>query len=204
MWRGISFGSRVLVFVLVGLGTADARPVRKSIREVAPMATPEAESPIEATPSSFSPAARDPEILNRSEMLSLVRKYAADIAGSLLEGERRRERAARDRDFIKLSCIQDHLAQMKSMKRLSDDRLAATDRPAIRADDLNLRHEFRGVELAHQRVVELHRELLECVGESLEVTGGPGAEAPTVPADPGASNLESPKTDRPIAASPTF
>jgi hypothetical protein len=202
MWRGIGFGSTVLIFVLASFGAAHARPARRLAREAEPLALPPVDSVIETAPPSFSPDGEDPAKLSRTETISLVRKYAADIARSLLEGERARERAVSEKDYIRLSCIQDRLSQMKTIKKLSDERLAATDRPAIRADELNLRHEFRGVELAHQRVLELYRELRDCVGENLEVTGGPGPDAPGVPADPGASSVESPRTDRPLAASP--
>ncbi len=139
---------------------------------------------------------RDPETLNREEMLSLARKYATDIAEALVDGERQREDAVRTKDSIKLSCIQDRLSNMKLSKRLADEHLRATARPVIRDDELNLRHEFRGVELAHERVSQLHKELLECVGESLEVTYNGGTDstrASTAGAsDPGGTGVETP------------
>ena len=143
---------------------------------------------------------RDPEILNRDEMLSLVKKYGGAMARALMDGERERERAVRAKDAIKLACIQDRLSNMKSVKKLADERAAATDRTSIRADDLRLRHEFRGVEMAHQRVVELHQELMECVGQSLEVTGGP-SDAPATPNDPAGTNIALPGVERPTPAS---
>jgi hypothetical protein len=160
---------------------------------------------VEAEPHTGPGVIHDPEILGKAEMLSLVKKYANDIASALLDGEVQRDSAVRTRDVIKLSCIQDHLSNMKLMKAFSDQRLAATARDDIRADDLNLRHEFRGVELAHERVTELHKELLECVGESLEIaapsgeTSGPNTSAASP--DPVSINAEIPKVDRPPPAS---
>jgi len=148
---------------------------------------------------AIEPAKNSPEILNRSEMLSLVRKYSTEIAQALLDGEKDRELAVRERDSIRLACIQDRLSHMKKMKHLADERLAATERPTIRADELNLRHEFRGVELAHERVIELRRELKECVGESLQVTS-PADSVPTSVEPPG-SNTVIPPADRPPPAS---
>jgi hypothetical protein len=146
------------------------------------------------------PAKHAPQILNLSEMLSLARKYAAEIAQALLDGERHREIAIREKDAIKLACIQDRLSNMKLMKRLADERLAATTRPTIRSDELNLRHEFRGVEMAHQRVGELRRELIDCVGQNLQIETPTG----TIPtgADPSGTNAEIPTMDRPAPASP--
>jgi hypothetical protein len=147
----------------------------------------------------YETAKHAPQTLNRTEMLSLARKYAAEIAASLVDGERQRETAVRHKDTIKLACIQDRLSNMKLMKRAADQRLAATERPTVRQDELSLRHEFRGVEEAHKRVGELHRELKECVGESLEVTE-PATAVPTT-ADPIGSNAEIPRMERPVPAS---
>ena len=120
-------------------------------------------------------------------MLSLARKLGGDLADALLDGERHRGKAVRERDLIKLACIQDRLSDMNLMKKMSDDRLAALDRPSTRADDLSARHEFRGIELALDRVTELHRDLLECVGESL---------------DHASPEPQMPKIERPVPANP--
>lgn len=160
---------------------------------------------IEATPSTGPAVTRDPEILDKSEMLSLVKRYSADIADALVFGERLREDAIRTKDSIKLSCVQDRLASMKSMKLLADERMSATERPEIRADDLNLRHEFRGVELAHSRIGDLRQEMLECAGESLEIkvesTTGGGLPATSSNTDPAVSSPDTIKIERPAPAS---
>lgn len=139
-------------------------------------------------------------------MLSLVKLYSTEIRRALVTGERRREEAVLQRDSIKLACIQDHLANMKLMKMLADTRLEATERALIRADELNLRHEFRGVEIAHERVLKLEAFLNECVGENLEIADGNSVSTP-----PGSSNagvdpagtdvVVAPPIDRPAPAS---
>jgi hypothetical protein len=197
MWRGTCGVLTIVVTMLSATGLVDAKPTHRTYPKAADSSIAP-ESLFEAEPRPGPAVMRDPEILSRGEMLSLVKKYAAKISDALVDGERHRERAVRDRDSIKLSCIQDRLSNMKLMKKLSDERLAATDRATIRADELNLRHEFRGVELAYQRVIELHRELMECVGEHLEVTGDSRAGD----ADPTAISVETPRIDRPTAASP--
>lgn len=189
--------------VLVGVQTpSDATPPTRPSPGLGSgaedIATDEAiEDAARGTPE---PAKHAPQILNRGEMLSLARKYSAEIAQALLDGERHREVAIREKDAIKLACIQDRLSNMKLMKRMADERLAATERPTIRDDELNLRHEFRGVEMAHGRVAELRRELIECVGQNLQVEMPTG----TIPSgtDPTGSNAEIPPMDRPTPASP--
>jgi hypothetical protein len=201
MWHASRWCAVVLSLTIAG--SAGARTAKKPPPkpQAVTTPTPDSEAVFEAEPHTGPAVNRDPEILNRDEMLSLVKKYASEITDALLDGERQRERAVRAKDSIKLSCIQDHLSNMKLMKKLSDDRLAATERPAIRADMLRLRHEFRGVELSHQRVLELHQELMACVGEDLEVTGGPASDIPTT-LDPTGSHAEIPPMERPIPSSP--
>lgn len=207
MWLPRRGSPMILLILLSGSGVAFARPGHKIEQARADKDTPStsSESLFEVEPRSGPPVMRDPEILNHDEILSLSRKYGSDLADALLDGERHREKAVRERDSIKLSCIQDRLSNMKLMKKLADDGLVALDRPAIRADDLRLRHEFRGVEMAHERVNQLHQELLECVGENLEVTMGNGQET-TIPStratDPAAVVTETPRIERPIPASP--
>ena len=139
-------------------------------------------------------------------MLSLVKQYSTEIRHALVTAERRREEAVRQRDSIKLACIQDHLANMKLMKMLADTRLEATERASIRADELSLRHEFRGVEMAHERVLKLETALNECVGENLEIAERQFSVDPARlqqgGVDPADTNVVAPSPiDRPAPAS---
>ncbi|HEX4508800.1 MAG TPA: hypothetical protein VH328_01925 [Burkholderiaceae bacterium] len=140
------------------------------------------------------------QTLNKVEMLNLAKKHDRAMALALVEGERAKSEAIRQRDALKLSCIQDRLARMKLTRRLAIDRLTALGRDEIQADDLRLRHEFRGVEMALERINDLRHELTQCVGESLDVAYGAETDhVPTAPAtDPGS---DPPKIDRPPSAS---
>ncbi|HEX2660785.1 MAG TPA: hypothetical protein VHU40_21035 [Polyangia bacterium] len=181
---------------------ASAKPPRRARVEEAKAAAAEVDEPFLEPEDRDEPVSRLPQVLNRDEMLSLAKKYATEIMEAVATGESEREKALRAKDAIKLSCIQDRLANLKIMKRLSDARLAASERNRIRDDDLNLRHEFRGVELAHQRVVKLSQELLRCMGESLDVSIS-GDDRP-VPSneDPTGAHLPPTPIDRPPPASP--
>ncbi len=191
----------ILTLFLSTRGDVDAKPARKAkgINPDTATASSDSQTLFENEPSPGPSVMRDPEILNRSEMLSLVKKYAVAIGDAVLSGERLRERAVRDKDLIKLACIQDRLSNMKKMKTLADSHLTATEFPKIRSVDLHLRHEFRGVELSHQRVLELHRELEACVGESLIVTVE--KVGPEDSRDPTGTPIEVPKIERPVPAS---
>lgn len=202
MWqRSILFSTTAAFVLVIGTG-AYAKPARKAARA-------EADAKIEQVGDAFiepkaeaDPTSYQPQVLDRDEMVSLVKKYATEIVEAVSTGESERDKASRAKDIIKLTCIQDRLANLKIMKRLSDERLAASERNRIRADELNLRHEFRGVELAHQRVIQLRRELVGCMGESLEVSIAGGDRPVPVSEDPTGAHLPPPPVDRPPPASP--
>lgn len=216
MRRRISTSSLLLALVLgTAPPSADARSARKS--KVSASGAVALESPRAGMSAvddnatavidtdTIVSSAPEPQNLNQTEMLSLVKKYAGEIASAVVDGERQREEAVRQRDSIKLSCVQDRLSNMKMMKKLSDNRLEAAARPSVRADDLSLRHEFRGVEMARERVLELHRELIECAGGNLEIASGttsePSGTAIGGSTDPSGTNVDTTPVDRPIPAS---
>jgi hypothetical protein len=202
MWHRNGLCATAGTMVLVMSTAAYARPPRRSQADAANAKREEVTESFLEPEDRNEPASHLPQVLNRDEMLSLVKKYATEIVEAVSTGESEREKAVRAKDAIKLSCIQDRLANLKIMKRLSDGRLAASERNRIRDDELNLRHEFRGVELAHQRVIQLRRELVNCMGESLEISIA-GNDRP-VPAteDPTGAHLPPTPVDRPPPASP--
>jgi transcriptional antiterminator Rof (Rho-off) len=140
-----------------------------------------------------------PQTLSRSEMLELAKRHDKQMAMAMVEGERAKAEAIRTRDALKLSCIQDRLARMKLTRRIAVDRLTALARDDIQLDDLRLRHEFRGVEMATDRINGLRQELSQCVGDSLDVAYG--AETDKVPTTPAGDPGMTPPPDRPAPAS---
>jgi len=140
------------------------------------------------------------QTMSRDEMLNLARKDDRAMALALVDGERAKMEAIRQRDALKLSCIQDRLARMKLTRRLAVDRMAALGRDDIQADELRMRHEFHGLEMALERITELRHELTQCVGESLDVAYG--AETDHVPTAPASDPTTTPPpADRPPSAS---
>lgn len=202
MWQRSILLSTTGAFVLVVATAAYAKPPRKAPRDTAEAKVEQAEDPFIEPKTEADPTSYEPQVLSRDEMISLVKKYAAEIVEAVSTGESERDKASRAKNIIKLTCIQDRLATLKLMKRLSDERLAASQRNRIRADDLNLRHEFRGVELAHQRVLQLRRELVGCVGESLEISIAGDDRVVPASEDPTGAHLPPPPVDRPAPASP--
>jgi len=168
-------------------------------------AAPEVEAPVRDLEMREGDAERRKVVeaaqtMSRDEMLNLARKDDRAMALALVDGERAKMEAIRQRDALKLSCIQDRLARMKLTRRLAVDRMAALGRDDIQADELRMRHEFHGLEMALERITELRHELTQCVGESLDVAYG--AETDHVPTAPASDPTTTPPpADRPPSAS---
>ena len=200
--------SRALAFALALALPAGALAKQKPAVEPDPTPTAppaQADAPVpDLEMQDFGKERRDvmeeAQTLNRVEMLNLAKKHDRAMALALVEGERAKMEAIRQRDALKLSCIQDRLARMKLTRRLAVDRMAALGRDDVQADDLRMRHEFHGVEMALDRINGLRHELSQCVGESLDVAYGAETDrTPTAPAsDP---NNMPPPAERPPSAS---
>ena len=208
MWFATTPSARVLgALLLVSLlpnGAAsakrDAEPAPGFTAEV----TPGDSNADDSLESRFEGPA---QILSPTEMTSLSKKHAVELSNILLNGEHVREEAARQRDLIRLSCVQDHLTQMQMTKRLADDAYAALKRPDIRQDELRQRHEFRSLEMGLERMNELLTEMNDCVGAEIALTGdlASASENPRGDSsDPTSVHVGTPTIERPVAASPFY
>ena len=203
----------VLATTVAGLGdrAANAAPRgKRTLAEARPReATPAAADSGSPPPRNDARVQLDPQTLDRDEMIMLVKKYEADLVAMLIDAEHERAIAVREKDTIRLTCIQDRLLRMKLTKQLADERLADLRKPSILEQDMYVRHEFRGVEMAHEAMSKLRDELGACVSDALTITDGTRvttddktAGVPTTILDPMSTNAEIPKMERPSSGSP--
>jgi len=208
-------GRAAVCALVLSLPAAGARAKQKPAVEADPTPAQQATTPSSSTDVPLEPV-RDLEMretgkgrrkvmeeaqtMDVTEMVDLAKMHDRAMALALVEGERAKTEAIRQRDALKLSCIQDRLARMKLTRRIAVDQLSAMSRDEVRLDDLRLRHEFRGIEMALERINGLRQELSQCVGESLDVAYGAETDhVPTAPStDPGSTP---PPADRPPPAS---
>ena len=199
------FGRTALFAVTLALPAGALAKQKPAVEPDPAPATPEVEVPVPDLEMHEADRQRQnvmeaAQTMNRGEMLNLARKDDRAMALALVEGERAKMEAIRQRDAMKLSCIQDRLARMKLTRRMAVDRMAALGREDVQEDELRMRHEFRGVEMALERINQLRHELSQCVGESLDVAYG--AETDHVPTAPASDPTNSPPpADRPPPAS---
>jgi hypothetical protein len=107
---------------------------------------------------------RDLNLLTPDEMLSLAGKYEADIEDDVAHAEAARSMAYKNRDVIKLTCIDDKLVQMQLISNSMIPRFKRIAR--VRADEFSVRAEFIIIAPNWKRSRELRDEVESCIGES--------------------------------------
>jgi hypothetical protein len=135
---------------------------------------------------------RDLNLLTRDEMLSLAGKYEADIENDVAHVEAARSQAYKNRDVIKLVCIDDKLVQMKLISNSMTPRFKRMAR--IRTEEFSVRAEFIIIAPNWKRSKDLRDEVETCIGETLnsvavvsvshEEPEPPGGPDPTEPPGP--------------------
>lgn len=145
------------------------------------------------------------EALTSDQIIELASSYETEIREALEHAEMVRVGAYRSRDIIRMTCIDDKLAQMRSVFRIVEPRFVSIR--GVRHDELIVRGQFSLIQQAVERVRALASEMEDCLGETLDVISGaqlneglPSPTSaretdPTRPQEPGAS------VDRPPEAS---
>jgi len=111
------------------------------------------------------------QMLTTDQMVELATRYDKDMRSALEHAEGVRIGAYRQRDIIRMSCIDDKLVQMKDVIRVSEPRVASVARKAN--EELVLRQHFLVVQMARKRVDELAADVEACMGEGLDaITAG--------------------------------
>jgi hypothetical protein len=145
--------------------------------------------------------------LTPPQMVALAAKYQVEMASAQEHAEAVRVAAYQTRDIIRITCIDDKLAQMKEVIKIAQPRFLSTEKLAN--EDLHLRQHFTIVQQARGRVAELTIEVDSCVGDNIDsisygrvkesrqpVPGPENVFDPTRPPEPTGT------VDRPAEASP--
>jgi hypothetical protein len=138
------------------------------------------------------------------QMMILAPKYAADMEGAIEHAQDVRIVAYRSHDIIRMTCIDDKIAQMKTLENLASPRMMMMR--TFRAEPIVMRVEFDVISQVHDRVTVLGSQVDGCMGDNLDsVSAGriheenqftTDVNEPTRPAIP------LPTMDRPPEASP--
>lgn len=107
--------------------------------------------------------------------------FVGAIEGSAQSILRQLQAARKDRDVVRVLCLNDKLNQVDVALRSAQDRMSALSTAAERADADRTRHEFTVLEVLNDRVRVLVNESNQCVGEE---TGFIGEAEVSVSIDP--------------------
>jgi hypothetical protein len=133
-----------------------------------------------------------------------------DYYKKMQEIERRilglQSKAKKDKDMVKLNCVNDKLTQVKGHMTVTDQSMASLNSALGRGDDGARAHEFTRLTILYQKVVTLGTEAEQCIGEDVSYVGATTVDVeidPSIPPeDPTKPDLPLPDVQRPPEASP--
>lgn len=145
------------------------------------------------TPGAGVDAAREVDLsvgqkpmLTTQEMISQAREYQQGMGQVLKRIQVLQETARKQKDIIKLNCVQDKLVQARVNVGIADQALTSLQENVARADEGGRTHEFTRLTIINQKVTVLGAEAENCVGEDLSFVGATRIDVevdPSVPKD---------------------
>src|SRR4051812_11016400 len=115
-------------------------------------------------------------------------------------------KAKKDKDMVKLNCVNDKLMQLKGHMTVTDQSMSSLTLDVAKGDDTARQHEFTRVTILYQKVVTLGTEAEQCIGEDVSYVGATRVDVeidPSIPPeDPTQPELPVPDVTRPPEASP--
>lgn len=115
-------------------------------------------------------------------------------------------KAKKEKDMVKLNCVNDKLTQLKGHMTVTDQSMSALSADVAKSDDTARQHEFTRITILYQKVVTLGTEAEQCIGEDVSYVGATQVDVeidPSIPpTDPTQPDLPVPVVTRPPEASP--
>ena len=153
-----------------------------------------------------SPHAASGRALSAGDMVSQSKEMMGKMQQVLQRVVQLQEVARKQKDIIKLNCVNDKLVQVKGNMNVAESATTALHESIARNDEAQRQHEFTRVSLTNQKVQVLGQEAENCIGEDLTYVGQTDVKVeidPTIPeADPTRDMKPEPVIERPPVASP--
>jgi hypothetical protein len=140
------------------------------------------------------------------QMVELAGRYGDEMRTAVARAENLRIAAYRGRDLIRMTCIDEKLAQIAIVLSKSEPKLQAL--ATVGPDELIMRQNFLVLQQARERVAELTAEMEKCSGDNLvNVPAGRVKEEVQTEMNPNVYDPTRPPTpvrdiERPSEASP--
>jgi hypothetical protein len=126
------------------------------------------------------------EEMSTSDMTDRTRKRIEKMNESLKHVVGLQEIARKQKDVIKLNCVNDKLLQVKQLLNIADAASTNMQEAIARRDEDSRYHEYGRVNIAAQQTQSLATESENCIGEELTFLGPTQVtvEEPELPEDP--------------------
>jgi hypothetical protein len=138
------------------------------------------------------------------QMMILAPKYAAEMETAIEHAQDVRIVAYRSHDIIRMTCIDDKIAQMKTLSNLASPRMLMLR--TFKAEPIVMRTEFDVISQVHDRVNALGAEVDACMGDNLDAVSAGRIQEENQPTtdinDPTRPPLPVQAVERPPEASP--
>lgn len=184
--RGMSTSLLVgLMLLATGAGMRDAFGQDPS--GVQPDGSEDGKPAVDLAPPSDPANANGDANASPEEMLTRAKQFVAGIEQSSGSISRQLQAARKERDVVRVLCLNDKLNQVDVALGSAQDRLGAL-RTAVESSDVDRsRHEYTVLEVLNDRVRVLVNESNQCVGEE---TGFIGDTEVSVSVDPNLPNAD--------------
>lgn len=147
--------------------------------------------------------------LGPQEQLEQARSYVDKMSAALTKVQRLEEKAQKDKDVIRLNCLNDKVVQIRGHLTISNRSVNSLTEATAKQDQAASRHEYGRITILWQKVQALNAEAENCVGEDISLFPQGGGEViveidPNIPGgDPTAVLIPATQPSaRPTEASP--
>ncbi|HTJ45203.1 MAG TPA: hypothetical protein VL463_24020 [Kofleriaceae bacterium] len=128
--------------------------------------------------------------LSPAEMTVSADEIVGNMHGMLRHVTQLREKAEKEKDIIKLNCVNDKLMPMKAQVNLGDASRRSLDQLISAGDDKGRYAAYADLTISQDKVKDLRDEADACVGDALTYVGKTdvqvtGPDNPLVPGDDG-------------------
>lgn len=103
---------------------------------------------------------------------------------SLRRAEKKKEQAERQKDLIKLTCLNEKLSQAQSHMQDAEQSMSALSEALVRNDSAQRSHELSRIRILYQKVLVLSAEADNCSGEDSQYVGPTQTEVDVDPSIP--------------------
>jgi hypothetical protein len=139
--------------------------------------------------------------ISDKEKLSQAAAMLDRLQGILKDVLKSLEAARREKDVVKLNCVNEKLTQIKGLLRVADQSNVALQEAVAKGDEDSAQHEFAKINIAKQRADQLRADAEQCIGQLAYVVDERTVVTVETPEDlPDA--ITNPTTLTPVAVNP--